>query len=194
MQPAEEGLTEGLEGLKDCHWYNQRGKTLLSSHSSFQKQTLHPAEDSSYRAGGEKPANYGPAGEDVGTQHLVGRVDHSANVANEVAAQGLAVWGGQILSLEPVLVALLLAKAHLGKGRGSWVGEQRYRGRERRYMCLANGIGKRAGSAIHTMSLSLEHRMGTVQPNFVSSFPTKKKHQRSLLWGRREIFLPLPEE
>lgn len=41
----------------------------------------------SYRAGGEQPANDGPAGQDVGAQHLIGRVHHAADVADEVATQ-----------------------------------------------------------------------------------------------------------
>lgn len=66
-----------------------------------------------YRAGGEQPANDGPAREDVRAEHLVGWMDHSTDVADEVTAQGLAVWGGQVLPLEPVLVPLLLAKPDL---------------------------------------------------------------------------------
>lgn len=41
-------------------------------------------------------------------------MDDPTDVANEVTAQRLAVWGGQVLALEPVLVSLLLTKAHLG--------------------------------------------------------------------------------
>lgn len=41
----------------------------------------------SYRAGGEQPANDGPAGQDVRAQHLIGWVHHSTDVADEVAAQ-----------------------------------------------------------------------------------------------------------
>lgn len=51
-----------------------------------QCQEGHPSQ-SSYRACGEQPANDGPAGQDVGAQHLIGRVHHAADVANEVAAQ-----------------------------------------------------------------------------------------------------------
>lgn len=71
-----------------------------------------------HRARGEQPADDGPAREDVGAQHLVGWVHHAADVPDEVAAQGLAVRGGQVLPLEPVLVPLLLPKPHLkAKGR-----------------------------------------------------------------------------
>lgn len=66
-----------------------------------------------YRAGGEQPANDSPAGQDVRAQHLIGWVHHAADVANQVAAQRLALCRGQVLSLEPVLVSLLLAKTHL---------------------------------------------------------------------------------
>lgn len=66
-----------------------------------------------YRAGGEQPADDGPAGQDVGAQHLIGWVDHPADVADEVTAQRLALGGGQVLPLEPVLVTLLLPKTYL---------------------------------------------------------------------------------
>lgn len=66
-----------------------------------------------YRAGGEQPADNGPAWQDVRAQHLVGWMDHATDVTDEVAAQRLALSGGQVLSLEPVLVALLLPKAYL---------------------------------------------------------------------------------
>lgn len=76
-----------------------------------------PLARRTHRAGGEQPPDDGPAREDVGAEHLVGGVDHAADVAYEVAAQGLAVRGGQILPLKPVLVPLLLAEPHLeGKG------------------------------------------------------------------------------
>lgn len=74
-----------------------------------------------HRAGGEQPADDGPARQDVGAEHLVGWMHHAADVTDEVAAQGLAVRGGQVLPLEPVLVALLLPEPHLkGKGK-TWV-------------------------------------------------------------------------
>lgn len=74
-----------------------------------------------HRAGGEQPPDDGPARQDVGAEHLVGRVHHAADVTDEVAAQGLAVRGGQVLPLEPVLVPLLLPEPHL-KGKGKvWV-------------------------------------------------------------------------
>lgn len=44
---------------------------------------------------------------------------HAADVTDEVAAQGLAVGGGQVQPLEPVLVPLLLPEPHLkGEGEG----------------------------------------------------------------------------
>lgn len=77
-----------------------------------------PLARRTHRAGGEQPPNDGPAREDVGAEHLVGGVDHATDVAYEVAAQGLAVGGGQVLPLKPVLVPLLLAEPHLeGKGK-----------------------------------------------------------------------------
>lgn len=82
-----------------------------------QKERRVPLARRTHRAGGEQPPDDGPAREDVGAEHLVGGVDHAADVAYEVAAQGLAVGGGQILPLKPVLVPLLLAEPHLeGKG------------------------------------------------------------------------------
>lgn len=69
-----------------------------------------------YRAGGEQPPDDGPARQDVGAEHLVGWVHHPTDVTDEVAAQGLAVRGGQVLPLEPVLVPLLLPEPHL-KGK-----------------------------------------------------------------------------
>lgn len=66
-----------------------------------------------YRAGGEQPADDGPAWQDVGAQHLIGWVDHPADVTDQVTAQRLALGGGQVLSLEPVLITLLLPKAYL---------------------------------------------------------------------------------
>lgn len=84
-----------------------------------------------YRAGGEQPANDGPARQDVGAQHLVGWMDHAADVADEVAAQRLALGRGQVLSLEPVLVPLLLPETDLsGSGQRSGVRGQ-VGGRER---------------------------------------------------------------
>lgn len=69
-----------------------------------------------HRARGQQPADDGPPGQDVRTQHFIGRVDDPTDVANEVTAQRLAVWGRQVLALEPILVPLLLTKAHLGEG------------------------------------------------------------------------------
>lgn len=66
-----------------------------------------------YRAGGEQPADDGPAWQNVGAQHLIGWVDHPADVTDEVTAQRLALSGGQVLSLEPVLITLLLPKTYL---------------------------------------------------------------------------------
>ena len=48
-------------------------------------------------AGCEEPANDSPTRDDVRTQHFVGGVDDSTDVANEITAQGLALWGRQIL-------------------------------------------------------------------------------------------------
>lgn len=66
-----------------------------------------------YRAGGQQPANDRPAWQDVRAQDLIGRMDHSTDVADQVAAQGLALCCGQVLSLKPVLIPLLLPKTHL---------------------------------------------------------------------------------
>lgn len=44
-------------------------------------------------------------------------MDHTADVANEVTPQRLTLSGGQVLSLEPVLVPLLLSETHLSTGR-----------------------------------------------------------------------------
>lgn len=67
----------------------------------------------SYRAGGQQPANDSPAWKDVRAQDLVGRMHHSTDVTDQVTAQGLALCCGQVLSLKPVLVPLLLPKTHL---------------------------------------------------------------------------------
>lgn len=73
-----------------------------------------PRGPSAHRARCQQPTNDGPSGQDVRAEHLIRRVDNPTDVANEVAAQRLAVGGGQVLALEPVLVSLLLTKPHLG--------------------------------------------------------------------------------
>lgn len=70
-----------------------------------------------YRTGGEQPADDGPAWQDVRAKHLIGWMDHPADVADEVTAQRLALSGGQVLSLEPVLITLLLPKPNLTTGQ-----------------------------------------------------------------------------
>lgn len=78
-----------------------------------------PWPGSTHCAGGEQPADDGPARQNVRAEHLVGWVDYATDVADEVAAQRLAVWGGQVLPLEPVLVPLLLPEPHLQGREGS---------------------------------------------------------------------------
>lgn len=69
-----------------------------------------------YRTGSEQPADNGPARQDVRAKHLIGWMDHPTDVTDEVTAQRLALSRGQVLSLEPVLVTLLLPKPYLNTG------------------------------------------------------------------------------
>ena len=68
-----------------------------------------------HRAGGQEPPDDRPARHDLGFDLLVGWMDAVADEADQVAAESLALWRGQIHPLEPVLIAFVVAKEHLEK-------------------------------------------------------------------------------
>lgn len=130
-----------------------------------------------HRAGGEQPPNDGPAWEDVGAEHLIGGVDHATDVAYEVTAQGLAVRGGQVLPLKPVLVPLLLAEPDL-KGKG-------------KTQVLLKPWGKAARTTVcHPLSCcfqqTLLHAMLPISPMLaVSSERSRKQKGHCAAFSRR---------
>lgn len=63
------------------------------------------------RASSEQPAYHRPSRYDVRAQQLVRGVYHADDEANEVATQRLRLGRRQVLTLKPVLVALVITEA-----------------------------------------------------------------------------------
>lgn len=61
--------------------------------ASFTTQRPLPCGLAPYRACCQEPTNDGPSRQNVRTQHFIRRVDYPTDVANEVTAQRLTVWG-----------------------------------------------------------------------------------------------------
>lgn len=70
---------------------------------------------------GQEPADDGPARYDVRAKHFVTWMDDAADVANEIASQRLTFGHREVLSLKPVLVALMHTKLNLQHNRRYYI-------------------------------------------------------------------------
>lgn len=108
-------MKQGLRG-QEAQRVGKKHGNRNSRKETLRRPRASAARPSPHRARCQEPADDGPSGQDIGTQHFIGRVDDPTDVANEVTAQRLTVWGGQVLALEPILVTLLLTEPHLEEG------------------------------------------------------------------------------